>query len=168
MVNDEENQDEEELMTGRRKTADERVRDKEERDAFRMQLLQSPEFPAFMERWYAFHQDDPYKYTEGKFEDAWKQHCLALQFGVTDALANQSSDSDSRKLSAGKWDSIKQTWVTDDTLIRSKQDSEKSVQTAGHWNRDSQQFETDRPIEPESKTGLTCGKWDPEKKRWIR
>jgi hypothetical protein len=138
----------------------------EEAEDFRMNLLYSPEFPLFSDKFYNVdHKDDSYKYSRGKFEDGWVAHCRSIQLGVTDALSSQGSDS--RKLTAGKWNQDAKQWETTSIQNRSKQDSKKPQLTAGRWNNDSQQWETERQVEKDSVSGLSAGKWDRSKKQWI-
>ena len=133
----------------------------DEETNFHMQLLESPEFPAFMEKWYSDHTTDAYKYTRGKFEDAWIAHCKSIQDGA-EPLTHRPG------LTCGRYDSATKTWVTDDTLILPKQDDEKSKLSAGRFNRDTNTWETEKHIEKDSASGLTSGRWNPDKKVWER
>jgi|ERR1035437_8810054 hypothetical protein len=141
---------------------------KESRD-YCMDMLTTPEFQAFYENYYYTEKDNPFKYSKGAFANSWARHCLGLELGAREPMTHQDSAQDATKLSAGKWSKDTKQWVTDTPLQpRSIQDSEKPKLTAGRFNKDSQQWENEKTIEKDSASGLTAGKWDKEKKRWIR
>lgn len=147
--------DEEELMTGIKKTDKQRQDDAESNH--RWQQYGETEWLPFLKRY--DNSDDPEKYYEGHLRAAWIQHCNDLENGVAEPLSRQG-------LTCGKWNNDTKQWQTDTPIQRPKHDSEKATLTAGTFNRDTQEWETEKQIEKDSESGLTCGKWNSTKKVW--
>lgn len=126
-------------------TCQKKEQDSEESRDFRMQLLNGPEFHAFMDRWDESSRSD--KYNRGVFNDAWVEHCRGLQLGIIQPLADQKPTE-------------RRIWL-DSTGNR--EPSRTGKLTAGRYKgkdaAGNDIWESEKPIEPDSKSGLTAGRY---------